>query len=104
MPWGMPRRCLGIHAAPVTQESAEPLTFEVGAGDVMGNALFQAFDEAVLGMALGDEATVSAVSGEYDRDLLFAVRLLRSPLRRCADPPAAAAQPLPGSAGASRPC
>lgn len=31
-----------------------PLTFEVGAGDIMGNKLFQGFDEAVRGLAEGD--------------------------------------------------
>lgn len=36
----------------------EPTSFEVGAGDVVGNRLFEAFDEAVRGMAVGDTATL----------------------------------------------
>ena len=42
------------------EEAPDPITFEVGAGDFMGNALFQAFDEAVMGLSAGAEATVEA--------------------------------------------
>lgn len=36
----------------------EPATFEVGAGDVVGNNLYQAFDEAVRGLAVGDKVRI----------------------------------------------
>ncbi len=32
----------------------EPTTFQVGAGDIVGNQLFEAFDEAVRGMSVGE--------------------------------------------------
>jgi len=37
-----------------SRASNEPTTFEVGAGDVVGNRLFEAFDEAVRGLAVGE--------------------------------------------------
>eukprot|EP00198_Chlamydomonas_reinhardtii_P006561 XP_001695897.1 peptidyl-prolyl cis-trans isomerase, FKBP-type [Chlamydomonas reinhardtii] len=51
----------------------EPLAFEVGAGDMMGNRLFQGFDEAVRGMAVGQTTVLEASGGEWKRELLFAV-------------------------------
>ncbi|KAG2447304.1 hypothetical protein HYH02_007634 [Chlamydomonas schloesseri] len=51
----------------------EPLSFEVGAGDMMGNRLFQGFDEAVRGMAVGQTTVLEASGGEWKRELLFAV-------------------------------
>ena len=39
-------------------EGGEPATFEVGAGDVVGNNLYQAFDEAVRGLAVGDRVRI----------------------------------------------
>lgn len=48
-------------------EPNEPITFEVGAGDIMGNALFQAFDEAVRGLVAGDSAVVQAKAGARSR-------------------------------------
>lgn len=38
--------------------SDEPTSFEVGAGNIVGNRLFEGFDEAVRGMALGETATL----------------------------------------------
>jgi FKBP-type peptidyl-prolyl cis-trans isomerase 2 len=46
---------------------------EVGAAGVMGNPLFLAFEKAVIGMVVGDQALVSASGGEYDPNLLFKV-------------------------------
>ncbi|GLC44504.1 hypothetical protein PLESTB_000066100 [Pleodorina starrii] len=61
----------------VLQSSAtdlgEPLSFEVGAGEMMGNRLFQGFDEAVRGMAVGQTTVLEASGGEWRRELLFAV-------------------------------
>ena len=55
------------------EDMEEPLTFEVGGAAAMGNPLFLAFDSAVLGMAVGDQALVNASGGEYDPQLLFKV-------------------------------
>ena len=54
-------------------ELNEPLSFEVGAGDMMGNKLFQGFDEAVRGMAVGQKTILEAVGGEWNQELLFYV-------------------------------
>ena len=52
----------------------EPLTFEVGAGDVFGNALFQAFDEVVRGRAAGEKVRLTCPSPPaWDPELLFRV-------------------------------
>lgn len=54
-------------------DNEEPLTFEVGTQQFMGNPLFQGIDEAVRGLAVGQSALVQASGGEYDPDLLFQV-------------------------------
>ena len=52
----------------------EPLTFEVGAGDVFGNELFQAFDEVVRGRAAGETVRLSCPTPPaWDPELLFRV-------------------------------
>lgn len=51
----------------------EPLQFEVGSHEVMGNPLFKALDRAAVGLRVGDTAEFAAEGGEYDRDLLFNV-------------------------------
>ena len=51
----------------------EPITFEVGAADVIGNPLFRAFDKAVQNLSVGESAVVAASGGAYDPNLLFAV-------------------------------
>ena len=52
----------------------EPLTFEVGAGDVFGNELFQAFDEVVRGRAAGETVRLTCPSPPaWDPELLFRV-------------------------------
>ncbi|KAG2434187.1 hypothetical protein HXX76_007913 [Chlamydomonas incerta] len=40
---------------------------------MMGNRLFQGFDEAVRGMAVGQTTVLEASGGEWKRELLFAV-------------------------------
>lgn len=60
----------------------EPLTFEVGAGDMLGNRLFQGFDEAVRGMAIGQKTILEAVGGEWQKDLLFMVPINHPEIER----------------------
>mmetsp|Transcript_7645 Transcript_7645/g.13165 ORF Transcript_7645/g.13165 Transcript_7645/m.13165 type:complete len:264 (-) Transcript_7645:442-1233(-) len=56
-----------------SSEEEEPLTFEVGTRDFMGNPLFQGIDEAVRGVAIGETATIKASGGEYNPALLFKI-------------------------------
>ena len=58
--------CVNVMCEMWTDDSAPG----VGA---MGNPLFLAFDKAVRGMVVGDQALVSASGGEYDPNLLFKV-------------------------------
>ena len=46
-----------------TRASDEPTSFEVGAGDIVGNRLFEAFDEAVRGLAKGDSIGIKVRLG-----------------------------------------
>ncbi len=41
-----------------SRASDEPTTFEVGTGDIVGNRLFEAFDEVVRGMSLGETVSI----------------------------------------------
>ncbi|EFN56844.1 hypothetical protein CHLNCDRAFT_144428 [Chlorella variabilis] len=56
-----------------SEQSEEPTTFEVGAGDIVGNRLFEAFDEAVRGLAVGGATRVKAEGGEWKDELMFKV-------------------------------
>lgn len=56
-----------------TSDSSEPLTFEVGAGEIMGNKMFQAFDAGVRGLQIGEKTYLEASGGEWNKDLLFKV-------------------------------
>ncbi|PSC74353.1 peptidyl-prolyl cis-trans FKBP-type [Micractinium conductrix] len=56
-----------------SDQSEEPTTFEVGAGDIVGNRLFEAFDEAVRGLAVGDVTRIQAEGGEWKEELMFRV-------------------------------
>lgn len=56
-----------------TSDSNEPLTFEVGAGEVFGNKMFQAFDAGVRGLHIGEKTYLEASGGEWNKDLLFNV-------------------------------
>ena len=60
----------------------EPLTFEVGGAAAVGNPLFLAFDSAVMGMVVGDQALVNASGGEYDPNLLFKVPMSHPEIQR----------------------
>lgn len=56
-----------------SDQSEEPTTFEVGAGDIVGNRLFEAFDEAVRGLTVGDMTRIKAEGGEWKEELMFQV-------------------------------
>eukprot|EP00854_Cymbomonas_tetramitiformis_P008767 gene8767-10391_t len=56
-----------------------PITFEIGTREFMGNPLFQGIDTASRGLTIGESATITAVGGEYQKDLLFAVPLVSGP-------------------------
>ncbi|KAL3135725.1 hypothetical protein ABBQ38_006193 [Trebouxia sp. C0009 RCD-2024] len=56
-----------------SSDDNEPLSFEVGAGEVMGNKMFQAFDAGVRGLHIGDKTYLEASGGEWNKDLLFNV-------------------------------
>lgn len=55
------------------REDSEPLTFEVGAGDTQANPIFEAFDDAVRGLAVGERAEIEAEGGAWDPARLFTV-------------------------------
>lgn len=61
----------------VVDDSAEsedhPVSFEVGAGEITGNPLFQAFDEAIRGLPLGSTTVLEARGGDWNRELFFEV-------------------------------
>eukprot|EP00245_Coleochaete_scutata_P013171 TRINITY_DN527_c0_g1_i1.p1 TRINITY_DN527_c0_g1~~TRINITY_DN527_c0_g1_i1.p1 ORF type:complete len:198 (-),score=38.54 TRINITY_DN527_c0_g1_i1:200-793(-) len=56
-----------------SSEGREPLTFEIGAGDVVGNPLYQSFDSAARGLAVGEVQIVKSRAGEWNEDMLFEV-------------------------------
>ncbi|GAB4814738.1 hypothetical protein N2152v2_001784 [Parachlorella kessleri] len=56
-----------------SREAGEPTSFQIGAGDIVGNNLYQAFDEAVRGLGVGDRVRIKAEGGEWKQDLLFVV-------------------------------
>lgn len=56
-----------------SDQNEEPTTFEVGAGDIVGNRLFEAFDEAVRGLAVGEFTRIQAEGGEWKQELMFRV-------------------------------
>ena len=60
-------------------DSEEPVSFEVGAGEITGNPLFQAFDEAIRGLPLGSTTVLEAKGGDWNRELFFEVNLLTAP-------------------------
>lgn len=56
-----------------SKTAEEPTTFEVGAGDIVGNQLFEAFDEAVRGLSVGESIGIKADGGEWKEELVFKV-------------------------------
>ena len=54
-----------------SRASDDPTTFEVGAGNIVGNRLFEAFDEAVRGMTLGESAVIKvSYSVEFPSEII----------------------------------
>lgn len=53
----------------------EPMTFEVGAGEIVGNKIFEVFDTAVRGMTKGDITELQAQGSDWTPELLFQVPL-----------------------------
>ncbi|CAI5486971.1 unnamed protein product [Closterium sp. Naga37s-1] len=49
------------------------LTFEVGAGNFVGNPLFKGFDEAVKGLAVGQSRTVQSAPMAKTDEMIFRV-------------------------------
>lgn len=56
-----------------SKDSGQPLTFEVGAGDVAGNPLFSAFDDLVRGLAPGEATSLTASGEPWTPDLCWRV-------------------------------
>ena len=56
-----------------SRTSGEPTTFEVGAGDIVGNELFEAFDEAVRGLSIGETIGIKADGPAWTEELMFNV-------------------------------
>lgn len=56
-----------------SRSTGEPTTFEVGAGDIVGNELFEAFDEAVRGLTVGETIGIKADGPAWTEELMFNV-------------------------------
>ncbi|KAI8468082.1 MAG: hypothetical protein J3K34DRAFT_428330 [Monoraphidium minutum] len=56
-----------------TRTNDEPLTFEIGAGEIMGNPIFKAFDGAVRGQGVGEVVEIEISGGDWRPELLFTV-------------------------------
>ena len=65
-----------------SSHGGDPLKFEIGAGDVMDNALFRGFDEALRGLSVGDVTDVSVSGEEWNPELLFEVPLEHPEIQR----------------------
>jgi hypothetical protein len=66
-------------------EANEPLSFEVGAGDMMGNKLFQGFDEAVRGLAVGQRTELEV--GRSSLVMAQLTRICRRLMPQCREVP-----------------
>lgn len=51
----------------------EPISFEVGAGELFANKMIKGFDIAVRGMEVGGRAVLSASGNPWQEDLMFQV-------------------------------
>lgn len=56
-----------------TRDADEPLTFEIGAGEIISNPIFRAFDGAVRGLGVGEEVEMEIHGGDWKPELLFTV-------------------------------
>lgn len=54
-----------------SRTSDEPTTFQVGAGDIVGNQLFEAFDGAVRGLSVGETIGIKVRVAPYHERLLY---------------------------------
>ena len=64
---------LGFQVIDSSWERNEPITLEVGFGDIVNNPLLQVFDSTVRDMAEGDQADLKVIGPPYDTDLVFKV-------------------------------
>lgn len=74
-------------------EADDPLTFEVGAGELMGNPLFQGFDAAIRGLQEGDVRSFQCKAGERQEDLIFSVPTEHEEIQRLESEMGAPLQP-----------
>jgi FKBP-type peptidyl-prolyl cis-trans isomerase 2 len=65
-----------------SKAAGEPTTFEIGAGDVVGNELFEAFDEAARGLSVGETIGIKADGGPWSEELLFKVPIDHPEIQR----------------------
>eukprot|EP01025_Chloroclados_australasicus_P038673 TRINITY_DN3991_c3_g2_i1.p1 TRINITY_DN3991_c3_g2~~TRINITY_DN3991_c3_g2_i1.p1 ORF type:complete len:222 (+),score=28.92 TRINITY_DN3991_c3_g2_i1:143-808(+) len=56
-----------------SREREEPITLEVGVGEVVGNPLAQALEQAVRSHGVGDEVELEITGGDYKQELVFKV-------------------------------
>lgn len=68
-----PSHLASLSPSPLPLPSPPQITFEVGAGDVFANELYQAFDAVVRGLAVGETTSLEAAGGEWDPGLLFTI-------------------------------
>jgi len=54
-------------------EEADDLSLELGSGDVVGNPLFKAFDDALRSKQVGDRVECDIQGGEWKPELLFKI-------------------------------
>lgn len=75
--WPGPGALPALDLLPLIISSSHPphfqITFEVGAGDVFANELYQAFDAVVRGLAVGETTSLEAEGEAWDPSLLFTV-------------------------------
>ncbi|CAI7837407.1 unnamed protein product, partial [Closterium sp. NIES-54] len=67
------RRLLEVNAVLHASGNDDVLTFEVGAGNFVGNPLFKGFDEAVKGLAVGQSRTVQSAPMAKTDEMIFRV-------------------------------
>lgn len=51
----------------------EPISFEVGAGELFANEMIKGFDIAVRGLEIGGRATIQASGKPWEKELMFQV-------------------------------
>ncbi|CAG9460974.1 unnamed protein product [Pedinophyceae sp. YPF-701] len=56
-----------------SREKDQPVEFESGVGNVVGNPIFQGFDDAVQGLGIGERTSLEAEGPEWTKDLMFVV-------------------------------